>query len=76
MQPQEIIPDELMEHYLSMTDTTKSQTVDSDLPYYCAYCLPGVLLTLGAENWPLLRTTFLTLSGDLQVRMKLLCLVL
>lgn len=50
-----------------MTDATKSQTVDSDLPYYCAFCFPGVMLTLGAENWPLLRTTFLTLSGDLQV---------
>jgi hypothetical protein len=70
VQPQEIVPDELMDLYLSMTDSAKSQTVDSDLPYYCAFCLPGVLLTLGAENWPILRTTFLTLSGDLQWKIR------
>jgi hypothetical protein len=67
MPSQEIVPDELMDLYLSMTDSSKSQTVDSDLPYYCAFCLPGVVLTLGAKNWPLLRITFLTLSGDMQV---------
>ena len=56
-----------MDLYLSMTDSTKSQTVDSDLPYYCAFCLPGVLLTLGFENWAVLKPTFDVLCGDLQV---------
>ena len=50
-----------------MTDPDKSQTIDSDLPYYCAYCLPGVLQALGKHNWPILKTTFDLLSGDMQV---------
>ncbi len=60
-----------MEIYLSMTDHSKAQTVDSDLPFFCAYSLPAVALTLGPENWRLLRPTFETLSQDLQVALLL-----
>ena len=67
-QSQEIVPDELMDLYLSMTDPTKAQTIDSDLPYYCAFSLPGVLLTLGKENWSILKPTFDALCADMQVR--------
>lgn len=56
-----------MEIYLSMTDHTKAQTVDSDLPFFCAYSLPAVALTIGPENWKLLKPTFETLAQDLQV---------
>ena len=64
---QEVVPDELMEIYLSMNETARAQTVDTDLPFYCAFSLPGVALTIGKEHWPLLRPTFQTLSGDTQV---------
>ena len=50
-----------------MTDQVKAQTVDSDLPFYCAYSLPAVALTLGQENWSLLKPTFDTLAQDMQV---------
>ena len=65
--PQEVVPDELMELFLSMTDGSKAQSVDIDLPFYCAYSLPGVVLTLGPSHWPLLRPTFDLLASDMQV---------
>lgn len=64
---QEVVPDELLESYLSMTEQIKAQVVDTDLPYYCAYSLPGVALTLGQEHWPLLKPTFSMLASDMQV---------
>ena len=56
-----------MEIYLSMTEQVKAQVVDTDLPYYCAYSLPGVALTLGREHWALLKPTFDLLTGNMQV---------
>ncbi len=64
---QEVVPDELMESYLSMTEQLKAQVVDTDLPYYCAYSLPGVALTLGQEHWEIVRPTFALLAADMQV---------
>ena len=66
---QEIVPDELMEIYLSMNETAKAQNVDTDLPYYCAYSLPGVALTLGKGHWPMIKPTFDVLAADMHVRM-------
>jgi serine/threonine-protein phosphatase 4 regulatory subunit 1 len=68
---QEIVPDELMEIYLSMNETAKAQNVDTDLPYYCAYSLPGVALTLGKGHWPMLKPTFDVLAADMHVRMTI-----
>ncbi len=56
-----------MEVYLSMTEHSRVQTVDTDLLYYCAYSLPGVTLTLGSSHWELLKPTFDYLAEDLQV---------
>ena len=56
-----------MEIYLSMTEHSRVQSVDTDLLYYCAYSLPGVALTLGRANWLLLKPTFSYLAEDLQV---------
>ncbi len=56
-----------MEIYLSMTEHNRVQTVDSDLLYYCAYSLPGVMMTLGHTHWGLLRPTFNYLAEDMQV---------
>ncbi len=67
IQGQEVVPDELMESYLSMTEQVKAQVVDTDLPYYCAYSLPGVALTLGHEHWDIVRPTFTLLAADMQV---------
>ena len=53
-----------------MTEQAKAQVVDTDLPYYCAYSLPGVALTLGREHWSLIKPTFSLLAGDMQVRVE------
>ena len=61
-----------MEIYLSMNETAKAQNVDTDLPYYCAYSLPGVALTLGKGHWPMLKPTFDVLAADMHVSERLL----
>ena len=53
--------------YLSMVDRNKVESIDSDLPFYCAFSFPAVLQTLGASNWSLLKPTFDLLSSDMQV---------
>ena len=54
--------------YLSMTDPNKSQSIDAELPFYCAFSFPAVLQTLGPSNWPLLKPTFEALASDMQVK--------
>ena len=51
-----------------MTNPQQAQTVDSDLPFYCAYSFPAVLRTLGADQWDMLKPTFDQLVNDVQVR--------
>ncbi|NXW50659.1 PP4R1 phosphatase, partial [Nyctiprogne leucopyga] len=43
----DIIPQPLLDQYLSMTDPARAQTVDTEIAKHCAYSLPGVALTLG-----------------------------
>ena len=62
-----MVPDELIEAYLGMTDPVKAQNIDADLPLYCAFSFPAVLKTLGANHWSLLKPTFDILSNDVQV---------
>lgn len=50
-----------------MNETAKAQNVDTDLPFYCAYSLPGVALTLGRRHWPMLKPTFDVLAADMHV---------
>jgi len=50
-----------------MTEPSKAQTIDGELPRHCAYTLPGVVLALGAEHWSLLKDTYELLSTDMQV---------
>lgn len=67
---QEVVPDELIEMYLSMVDRNKVESIDSDLPFYCAFSFPAVLQTLGASNWSLLKPTFDLLSSDMQWKIR------
>ena len=53
--------------YLGMVDLNKTQSVDVDLPLYCAFSFPAVLQTLGPNHWSLLKPTFDILSTDMQV---------
>ncbi|XP_030068540.1 serine/threonine-protein phosphatase 4 regulatory subunit 1 isoform X2 [Microcaecilia unicolor] len=67
---QNIIPQPLLDQYLSMTDPARAQTVDTEIAKHCAYSLPGVALTLGRQNWHCLRDTYETLASDEQWKVR------
>jgi serine/threonine-protein phosphatase 4 regulatory subunit 1 len=54
--PSRVINRVILDHYCSMVNNpTGDMAVDSELRHYCAFSFPGVLQTVGAEKWPLLR---------------------
>uniref|UniRef100_A0A8C2Y8K1 Serine/threonine-protein phosphatase 4 regulatory subunit 1-like n=1 Tax=Coturnix japonica TaxID=93934 RepID=A0A8C2Y8K1_COTJA len=67
---QDIIPQPLLDQYLSMTDPARAQTVDTEIAKHCAYSLPGVALTLGRQNWHCLKDTYETLATDVQWKVR------
>ncbi|KAK5614764.1 hypothetical protein CRENBAI_018727 [Crenichthys baileyi] len=67
---QNIIPQQLLDQYLSMTDPARAQTVDTEIAKHCAFSLPGVALTLGRQNWHCLKDTYETLAGDVQWKVR------
>ena len=44
---QNIVPQLLIDHYVSMIDPSRVQTVESDIARHCAFSFPAVALTLG-----------------------------
>ncbi|KAM4706265.1 serine/threonine-protein phosphatase 4 regulatory subunit 1 isoform 2-T2 [Rhinophrynus dorsalis] len=67
---QDVIPQALLDQYLSMTDPSRAQTVDTEIAKHCAYSIPGVALTLGRQNWHCLRDTYETLAADMQWKVR------
>ncbi len=67
---QNIVPQLLIDHYVSMVDPSRAQTVDSEIARHCAFSLPAVALTLGRYNWPLLRDTYEALATDMQWKVR------
>nr|CAD7392214.1 unnamed protein product [Timema cristinae] len=67
---QHIVPQMLIDHYVSMTHPWQSQKTDAEIAYHCAFSLPAVALTLGRENWFLLKDTYETLALDLQWKVR------
>ena len=67
---QSIVPQLLIDHYVSMIDPSRAQTVDNDIARHCAFSLPAVALTLGRSNWPLLKETYETLANDMQWKVR------
>ncbi|XP_051044688.1 serine/threonine-protein phosphatase 4 regulatory subunit 1-like [Phodopus roborovskii] len=67
---QDIIPQPLLDQFVSMTDPARAQTVDTDIAKHCAYSLPGVALTLGRQNWHCLKGTYETLASDGQWKVR------
>lgn len=51
------IPDTIISSFLSMATVS-----GDDLPYYCAYSFPAVVVTLGKSRWSELALTFADLS--------------
>ncbi|XP_038602576.1 serine/threonine-protein phosphatase 4 regulatory subunit 1 isoform X1 [Tachyglossus aculeatus] len=67
---QDVVPQALLDQYLSMTDPSRAQTVDTEIAKHCAYSLPGVAMTLGRQNWHCLRETYETLASDMQWKVR------
>uniref|UniRef100_A0AAQ4RRD2 Protein phosphatase 4, regulatory subunit 1-like n=1 Tax=Gasterosteus aculeatus aculeatus TaxID=481459 RepID=A0AAQ4RRD2_GASAC len=65
-----VIPQQLLDQYLSMTDPARAQTVDTEIAKHCAFSLPGVALTLGRQNWHCLKETYETLATDVQWKVR------
>uniref|UniRef100_A0A671QQS4 Serine/threonine-protein phosphatase 4 regulatory subunit 1-like n=1 Tax=Sinocyclocheilus anshuiensis TaxID=1608454 RepID=A0A671QQS4_9TELE len=65
-----VIPQQLLDQYLSMTDPARAQTVDTEIAKHCAFSLPGVVLTLGRQNWHCLKDTYETLATDVQWKVR------
>ncbi|XP_031552606.1 serine/threonine-protein phosphatase 4 regulatory subunit 1-like isoform X2 [Actinia tenebrosa] len=68
--PQNVIPQALLDHYISMTEPSKAQTIDTEITRHCAFSFPAVTLTLGRHNWPCLRDTYEYLSSDMQWKVR------
>ncbi|XP_067834441.1 serine/threonine-protein phosphatase 4 regulatory subunit 1 isoform X2 [Heptranchias perlo] len=67
---QDVVPQALLDQYLSMTDPSRAQTVDTEIAKHCAYSLPGVAFTLGRQNWHCLKNTYDTLASDMQWKVR------
>ncbi|XP_041103705.1 serine/threonine-protein phosphatase 4 regulatory subunit 1-like isoform X2 [Polyodon spathula] len=67
---QDVVPQALLDQYLSMTDPCRAQTVDTEIAKHCAHSLPGVALTLGRQNWHCLKDTYETLASDMQWKVR------
>merc|ERR1712223_1792781 len=67
---QTFVPQLLIDHYVSMIDPSRAQTVDNDIARHCAFSLPAVALTLGRTNWPLLKETYESLANDMQWKVR------
>uniref|UniRef100_A0A2P2I1T4 Serine/threonine-protein phosphatase 4 regulatory subunit 1-like n=2 Tax=Hirondellea gigas TaxID=1518452 RepID=A0A2P2I1T4_9CRUS len=67
---QSVVPQSLMEQFLFMTDPRRAETEEKDISRHCAFAMPAVALTLGRENWPVLRDTYLQLAQNFQWRVR------
>jgi serine/threonine-protein phosphatase 4 regulatory subunit 1 len=66
---QEIVPPMLINHFVYMA-TPLARSVDNEISHHCAFSLPAVVLTLGRENWPLLKKTYQSLALDMQWKVR------
>jgi hypothetical protein len=64
---QAIVPSELLNHYLSMIEPARAQTVDPEIMRQCAFSFPAVAFTLGRSNWTCIQDLYRTLARDMQV---------
>ncbi|KAK5642612.1 hypothetical protein RI129_008779 [Pyrocoelia pectoralis] len=67
---QAIVPQILIDHFVSMTDANLGQDSNNEMAYHCAYSLPAVALTLGSDNWHLLKSTVEVLAANMQYRVR------
>uniref|UniRef100_A0A7S0EVE1 TOG domain-containing protein n=1 Tax=Hanusia phi TaxID=3032 RepID=A0A7S0EVE1_9CRYP len=67
---EEVTP-KLLQYYSSMaTGKGQSVTADHDLPTFCAYNFPAVVMTVGKENWVHLQEAYHELINDIQWKVR------
>ncbi|XP_050459179.1 serine/threonine-protein phosphatase 4 regulatory subunit 1-like isoform X3 [Cataglyphis hispanica] len=60
---QQIVPQELINYYVSMADPEQCVDMGAEIPHHCAFSFPAVTLTLGTENWHYLKKAYQSLSS-------------
>ncbi|XP_077271693.1 serine/threonine-protein phosphatase 4 regulatory subunit 1 isoform X2 [Temnothorax americanus] len=60
---QEIVPQELINYYVSMADPEQCVDMGAEIPHHCAFSFPAVAFTLGKENWHYLKKAYQSLSS-------------
>ncbi|XP_046390430.1 serine/threonine-protein phosphatase 4 regulatory subunit 1-like isoform X2 [Ischnura elegans] len=67
---QDIVPQALIDHYISMSTPLQFNEEDPELAHHCAFNFPAVALTLGRENWPILNGAYEVLAVDVQWKVR------
>jgi len=67
---QDIIPQALLDQFLSMVEPSRAQSIESDISRHCAFNLPAVAFTIGRKHWPLIKPTYLALANDMQWKVR------
>ncbi|XP_076171001.1 serine/threonine-protein phosphatase 4 regulatory subunit 1 isoform X2 [Ptiloglossa arizonensis] len=67
---EDIVPQHLIDSFLSMAEPEQCSDMNADLPHYCAFSFPAVVLTLGKENWPYLKQAYQALASANQYKVR------
>jgi serine/threonine-protein phosphatase 4 regulatory subunit 1 len=67
---QDIIPQALLDNFISMVEPSRAQLIETDISRHCAHNFPAVAFTLGRKNWPQIKNTYVTLANDMQWRVR------
>ncbi|KAF6201559.1 hypothetical protein GE061_003950 [Apolygus lucorum] len=67
---QDIVPQELIEHFVSMSKLAMDEDYGNDLAHHCAYNLPAVVLTLGPKHWDILKPAYKALAEALHWKVR------
>ncbi|XP_034947613.1 serine/threonine-protein phosphatase 4 regulatory subunit 1-like isoform X2 [Chelonus insularis] len=70
---QTIVPQILINFFVSMADPSACWDLtwgSIEIPRYCAFYFPAVVLTLGKENWPMLKTAYKYLSDAREYKVR------
>lgn len=67
---QDIIPQALLDQFLSMVEPSRAQSIENDISRHCAFNFPAVAFTIGRQHWPLIKATYVALSNDMQWKVR------
>uniref|UniRef100_A0A915LDY7 Serine/threonine-protein phosphatase 4 regulatory subunit 1 n=1 Tax=Romanomermis culicivorax TaxID=13658 RepID=A0A915LDY7_ROMCU len=67
---QDIIPQALLDQFLSMVEPSRAQAVENEISRHCAFNFPAVAFTIGRKHWPMIKPTYLALANDMQWKVR------